>query len=136
MIYDSTHDHSAVIIDSEQTIEKRSDGFEPGCSVWNKKDKNDNCSDASQNVSLIAISSGKEFRYRNCAQFGRITAQTLRYDKPVQIRSDGQTDDSPADLCHAGNICEPRKAHQQPAAHIRSFRTHSGDNWSSFLPPR
>lgn len=125
-----------MIIDSEQTVKERSDSFEPGCSIWNKKDKNDNCSDASQNVSLIAISSGKEFRYRNRAQFGRITAQTLRYDKPVQIRSDGQTDDSPADLCTPEIYVSPGRPINSQLLISEASALIAVTTGPSFLPPR
>ncbi len=82
-------------------------------------------------MTLVMVTVGKEIRDGDgVVSYYGIAAETLCYQKPVQIGSDCKSDRGPACVCNTGQICYARETHEKPAAHIRCFRTHCGNDRS------
>ena len=116
-----------MIIHAEQRIEQLAAGGKAGSRVGNKKDKNPYCCNEGQNPFFVTIAIGKEFRNGDGVVCLRVTAYPLCHDKPVEIGSGCKPDGSPACVCNTGQIGNSRQAHEEPARHIRGFRTHGRD---------
>ena len=69
---------------------------------------------------------GKEAGDGDGADLGRVPAQALGHDEPVEVGADGQTDGGPAHLGHAAQVGQAGQTHEQVAAHVarprRSWR--------------
>ena len=129
-----TDDHCHVIVPAEQLIEQLAAGGETRSGIRHEKYQNDDCRNAHQHVLIVPIPVGKEVRNGNGVPATlRIHAEAFRHQQPVQIGADRQTNGSPAYLCTAVQIRQPRQTHEQIAAHVRSLCTHGRNHRSE--PP-
>ena len=81
---------------------------------------------------IVTETLGEKVRERNSIDFTGIHTDTLRNEKPVQICTYGKSQRCPEcfrNTCHKSN---GRKSHQKPGTHVRSLRTHRGNDRTEF----
>ena len=126
--HDGADDHGPVIVHAEEAVEQGADGLEARGGVGDEEDQDDHSGDAGEHVPLVPIPAGKEAGDGDGADVGRVPAQALGDDQPVEIGADGQADGGPADLGHAADVGQAGQTHEQVAAHVRGLGAHGGDD--------
>src|SRR5699024_2468202 len=54
-----------------------------------------------------------------------VDTDSLGNDEPVEIRTDGKTNGCPCSVRNTGEVSDAGQTHEEPAAHVRGFGTHS-----------
>ena len=71
---------------------------------------------------MIAL--GEEVRHGDGVHMGRVGADALGHDQPVQIGAHRQTDGRPGRVRDARDVGHARQAQQQPGRHVRGLGAH------------
>ena len=125
---DGTHDHGHVVVHPKEAVEQRTDGLKAGGSVGDEEDQDDHSGDAGEHILLVPVAPGEEAGDGDGPDVGRVPAQTLGHDEPVEVGADGQANGRPAHLGNAAEIGQAGQTHEQVAAHVRGFGAHGCDH--------
>ena len=121
-------DHHAVVGKAEQRAEQLAARYKTAGSIDGEKHKNKDGGNAHDYLFIFMKTVAEKVRNGDgVAGHGRIPAQALCNQQPVDIGAGSQADGGPGGVCQAAPIRYARQPHQQPAAHIRSFRAHGGN---------
>ncbi len=132
-----TYHHGRHIIPPEQTGKQFSACRKTRSGIRYKENDNQNSRQHRQDLFLIPVTVGKkQGQCGGIAAQMRVAAKPSCHHQPVYISSDCQADGCPGCVRETGHIGDARKAHQKPAAHIRCFRTHGGDEGTQLSSPQ
>ena len=121
-----------MVINAEKSTEQFTAGTESRSGIRNKENYNNKGGKCHKNSLIILISYRKIIGNCNRTDMCRIISQLLCNDKPIKISTYRKTDNSPTHIRSACKQSESRQTHKQITAHIRSLRTHSGNQRAEF----
>ena len=119
-------DHCQNIVHAEDAAEQFAAGSEAGCCVGNEEHDDNNGRDTHEDIFVITVSAGEKVRHGDgvICHVG-VDTDSLGNDEPVEIRTDGKTNGCPCSVRNTGEVSDAGQTHEEPAAHVRGFGTHS-----------
>ena len=121
-----------MVINAEKSTEQFTAGTESRSGIRNKENYNDECSKRHENSLIVLVSYRKIIGNCNRTDMVRVVSEFLCHNEPIKISTYRKTDNRPTYIRSACKQSESRQTHKQITAHIRSLRTHSGNERTEF----